>query len=243
MGYDAAGDAVYQTSFEFVATSVQATPEWKSIGWCEYTDTFIYDLFNGPDTPEDEILGGETWSVEVEQNIENPGLYRLVNPYLFWVADMMKSPKNYLDGNFYLTFDATDPNAVTIPLCELGVFLSSTEGQLMACSLDQLTTDRPAGVLKDGVLTFPERGLLATLEALLAQNKIYYTNEQGFFCIDMNAGSPNSVKARKAPANTINLNNLRAKAPKGYQGVIKRQTTLSHKQVREMLLSNPKRTL
>ncbi|MDE6156896.1 MAG: hypothetical protein K2F78_01995 [Muribaculaceae bacterium] len=96
VGYDASGAAVYETSYVFNAQTVQAAREWESIGWCEYTDTFIYDMYNGDDTPEDEIIGGETWSVEVEENINTPGLYRLVNPYYFWVADIMGASSNYL---------------------------------------------------------------------------------------------------------------------------------------------------
>lgn len=238
VGYNAAGEDVCVIPFVFNANTVQAASEWKSIGWCEYTDTFIYDLFNGPDTPEDEIIGGETWSVEVQQHLSESGRYRLVNPYYFWVVDMMGAPNNYLDGNYYLEFDATDPAKVTIPLCKLGVFLSPQEGQLMVASADQLTGAEPAGQLKDGVLTFPKKGLLATLEALFEQNKIYYSNTDGFFCIDMNAGAPASVKAKKAPARTVNFNNLQVKAPAAYDFVLKRTRTLSHKDTRDFILNN-----
>lgn len=238
VGYDAAGEDVCVEPFVFNANTVQAAPEWKSIGWCEYTDTFIYDLFNNDETPENEILGGETWSVEVQQHLSEPGKYRLVNPYYFWVADMMGAPNNYLDGNYYLEFDATDPAKVTIPVCELGVFLSPQEGQLMVASLDQITGGTAAGQFKNGVLTFPERGLIASLEALWAQNKLYYTNSEGFFCVDMNAGAPASVQAKKAPARTVNFNNLQVKAPAGYDLVVKRTRTLSHKDTRDFILNN-----
>ncbi|MDE6157705.1 MAG: hypothetical protein K2F78_06110, partial [Muribaculaceae bacterium] len=171
-----------------------------------------------------------------------PGLYRLVNPYYFWVADIMGASSNYLEGNFYMTIDATDPQKVTMPVSELGVFLSPQQGQLITASVDQVLQNGVInGVLEDGVITFGVRGLFGSLQALFEQGRGNYCNLQGFFCVDMNAGSAPSAQTKARKANRIDFNNLKANAPVEAKVLMNRKQNLSNKQTRDFILSNVER--
>ncbi|MCM1067106.1 MAG: hypothetical protein NC418_05995 [Muribaculaceae bacterium] len=226
VGYEADGNAVYETSFTFDAASVQVPSEWKSIGYADYTDTFIYDLYNGPDDPEEDKIGGETWSVEVQEHKETPGYYRLVNPYLPWL-EMMGAPNNYLDGNYYLYVNAQDKSGVYLELSELGAVINPSEGQIIAWSLADFQMEEKnwtlaqckaqglCGTFEDGMITFPADVLLMSVDALFQQGKFGYANSGEFFCIDFNAaqGAPAKVKRGMMGARTASISKaLTAKA-------------------------------
>lgn len=83
--------------------AVEESPaDWENIGAAEFTDGWITPLYTGG-TPE-------TWSVEVEQSVKDPNIYRLVNPY----KDGIMPDGAVYSGDKYFVFDATNPNLVVV---------------------------------------------------------------------------------------------------------------------------------
>ena len=63
-----------------------------------YTEDCLTTFFN---------VANETYSVEIRQNKDNPGLYRMIHPYAAYGAAT--------DKEYYIEIDATDPEGVYIP--------------------------------------------------------------------------------------------------------------------------------
>ena len=54
-----------------------------------------------------------SWPVEIQEKEDQPGLYRLINPYIVEACPLLKD--NFTkDGNTFILIDATDPDAVLI---------------------------------------------------------------------------------------------------------------------------------
>lgn len=74
--------------------------EWNDLGMCTYTDAMI-SCANGMDPV--------TYQVPVQQNVDNPYIYRLVDPYTtYWVEP---TPQ---DEEYNITIDCSDPNFVIV---------------------------------------------------------------------------------------------------------------------------------
>lgn len=80
-----------------------APSEWESIGLGLYTDGFVAERYR---------YDALTYEVEVEEHVENPGIYRLVGPYAYgvWPSDLAV-PWNV---QYNLVINCEDPNFVTI---------------------------------------------------------------------------------------------------------------------------------
>ena len=166
-GYDAAGNHVYSTYYNFTYESVQKVSEYTPIGKAMYTDGFLYSVYDD--------LGGTSWEVEVEQHKLNPGIIRLVNPYQFPTWDEGMTEWN-LDGNYYITINMEDPNRVYIYESKLGIQTSSQQGPLYVSSMaydymfngdDPFTAEELDelgcfGKVEDGIITFPGASLFFT---------------------------------------------------------------------------------
>ncbi len=131
---------------------------WKSLGMGIYTDDLVYPLYT-------EGNPSTTYEVEIEENSEIPGLYRLVDPYgpnfpYFEYADAYTSTK--------LIVHAEDPEAVYIPEQSTGLTLSSGDGEMSIVTVgadyyayygdekfEDLKENGFFGTLVDGVMTFP----------------------------------------------------------------------------------------
>lgn len=85
--------------------------QWQSLGMAQYTD----GIASGPYSID--IL---TYEVEVEQSLDNPSLYRLVNPYTNgnWEYNSDGSLTIDSEKTSYLTFDVSDPSKVVIVTTE-----------------------------------------------------------------------------------------------------------------------------
>ena len=170
--FDAEGNAQESAStvFEFEA----AGSAWASIGMASYTDDIVGPLFSLP---------AITYDVEVFTNENKPGIYRLKNPY--GEAFDYNDPGDW-DGSrdYYLEINATNPNAVFIEEQQLG--LNWGYGWMGTFSIEP-------GTLKDGVITFPVRGLAVTDD-----DGAYYANNSGAFKLVL-PGAANA-KAHKVPA-------------------------------------------
>ena len=147
-----------------VATAEYTTtknPEvFKSLGKAKFTDNLISYAFE---------VDPVTYEVEVEESQDNPGKYRLKNPYgeIYPYND----PGDWDDTqDYYLVIDATDPDYVNIVESELGVdwgygmmSAMSTADLLIAnevATAEDLKKAGYYGVLKDGVITFEEETIL-----------------------------------------------------------------------------------
>lgn len=148
---------------------------WLTLdGKAQYSDDYIATLFG---------TSVETWDVEIQKKVGSKGLYRLVNPYGSgpWaeVGDYDTSRVYYLEIN------ANDPTGVYIPLCEIGLDLGygpiavwSQAGRYLdnGNSLTAIKNAGYCGTLKDGVITFPLKALLTSMDGGL-----YYGNTNGGF--------------------------------------------------------------
>lgn len=86
--------------------------EWNDLGMCSYTDAMI-SCANGMDPV--------TIQVPVQQHVDNPSLYRLVDPYTtYWVEP------NPQDDNFYIQIDCSDPEFVLVSPQDTGNWMEIT---------------------------------------------------------------------------------------------------------------------
>ena len=168
------------TKAEFVEFTTTKSPEvFKSLGKGTYTEDFLAGLFEG--------MENLTYEVEIQESVDNPGKYRLVNPY--GAAYPYNEPGDYDDTqDYYMVINAQDPEGVYIPLQGVGCDWGYGEWTVYSMAANYLDAgytlaDAKAagqcGTLKDGVITFPVKSLLITADGL--GGKIYYANQYGAF--------------------------------------------------------------
>lgn len=146
--------AIATCNFEYSAGG----SKWVSMGKGKYTDDIVTPSY----IKDAEPL---TYDVEVFQNPEKPGIYRIMDPYAVGVysyADKLVEagvtvPKK---GEKYLEINAEDPDGVYVQSQELGVddnFSFETYGAYLLQKYDFSTVKQAGslGELKDGVITFP----------------------------------------------------------------------------------------
>lgn len=89
---------------------------WEAIGKARFTDGFLAPGFINPLATSDANLitdpAGYAYEVEMEQCVEKPGKYRLVNPYSIENCPIID--QNLDPSEAYLVIDATDPDLVLI---------------------------------------------------------------------------------------------------------------------------------
>ena len=189
----------HSTDFEFYLSS-EGNP-WQSLGYAVYTDDLVLPLFSNP---------AMSYYVEVLENKEQPGLFRMVDPYgpefpLYPYAS------SYEEGS-YIEIDATDPEGVWIEGWQSTGLDVQNNGLMSVTSMawyqasNEGATKEDAkeaglcGVYADGVITFPVDGLLVGIGT-----KAYYGNRNGAFALDMtnlleslpeNAGAARAPKAK-----------------------------------------------
>ena len=168
-----------QTKVAFAEYVTEKNPEkFKSLGTGLYTEDFLFGLFNG--------LENVTYEVEIEESEDNPGKYRLVNPY--GAAYPYNEEGDYdASQDYYMVIDAQDPTSVFIPLQGVGCDWGYGEWEVYSLAAYYLDNGKTAeevkaagyfGTLADGVITFPESSLLITSSGLGG----YYTgNTAGAF--------------------------------------------------------------
>ncbi len=159
---------------------------WKSWGNCEYTEGIICDnevAFEG--------LTVETYPVEIQEKLDAPGYYRLVDPY---GLTYRYSSSNSYDTNhkYYMEIDATDHDAVSIKRMDNGCGLNLGVGTMIIWSkADRELTDRGKtkeevakmgyfGKLENGVITFPTESILIQYYDF-KPDTYYWGNANGHF--------------------------------------------------------------
>jgi hypothetical protein len=171
---------------------------WKSLGIGLLTDNFVITMY-GPD--EETAYDPLTYEVEIEENTETPGLYRIVNAYQK-VAEVAEC--DYSSAN--IEIDATDPDGVFILPQETGiddggmVSIASYGGYLLS-QYDAATLKGYGllGTLKDGVITLPaidSQDKSYTYQGLFFLGSSgYYTGTSGAFKLVL----PSAVEASRMP--------------------------------------------
>lgn len=148
---DGAVKTVASASFEYYAGGKNP---WKSLGTGYYTDDVILPLFYENGTPV-------TYEVEILEHTENPGLYRIMNPYAKAVHPA--GDDDYAPEGMYIEVNATDAEGVYIQQQSLGMDWGYGEMSLVSYGATYLgsnpfETVKGAGYLGkvvDGVITFP----------------------------------------------------------------------------------------
>ena len=197
--YDDYDNMIDVHTMEFEFTVGNGDDNWVSLGMATYTDDLILPLFgNDP----------MSYNVEVLENREKPGLFRIVDPYgpefpLYPYAS------SYADGT-YIEIDATDPEGVWIEGWQSTGLDIQNNGLMSITSMAwhqanaQGATKEDAkeaglcGIYADGVITFPTDGL-----AVGVGENAYYGNRNGAFRLDMNDMTPAGAAPAKAAAARI----------------------------------------
>ena len=147
------------TSYEF---SLIAPSPWTSLGMGTLTDDVITGAFS---------VENQVFEVEIQQSDKEPGMYRLVDPYInnkySLSAGEGGSSSNY---SCYLVIDATNPEAVTIAKQNMGI-LSTDLGDF------QIESTAP-GTLVNGVITFPKGGIELSFTGY---QSAFQANKNGLF--------------------------------------------------------------
>ena len=177
VSFDKAGEAMSANylTFEF-APAGQPSP-WESLGTATYREDIVANLFEGAENI--------VYEVEIQQNTETPGLYRLVNPYAPAMGYYGKVATYDDSKNYYMVIDATDPTKVDLELSEIGMDVGA--GMISVWSMAQYILTQGAteedalpyyGKLENGIITFPGQALVSVMGS-----NLYYGNSNGKFAV------------------------------------------------------------
>lgn len=168
----------HSTNFEFWVAG-DSNP-WESLGYAKYTDDLVLPLFSNP---------AMSYYVEVLENKEQPGMFRLVD--LYGPEHPLYPYSTYEES--YIEIDATDPDGVwfegiqstgmnvdgngLMSLMSLGWYqVQTTEG----ATKEDAKAAGLLGVYADGVITFPANGV-----AVVIGSKMYTGQVTTGFHLDM----------------------------------------------------------
>ena len=179
------------------------TEEWKSLGMATYTEDCVTTLFN---------VENVSYQVEVRENTNQPGLYRIINPY--GAAYPYNAEGDYdTSKEYFIEIDATDPEGVYIPgiygtgmnwgygefsITSMAYYYMAAQG----ATFEEVKDGGYCGILADNVITFPAKSLLISLSEYNGGN-FYTSNNNGAFRLDMNDMTPAGAAPAKAAAARI----------------------------------------
>lgn len=179
------------------------TEEWKSLGMATYTEDCVTTFFN---------VENVSYQVEVRENTNQPGLYRIINPY--GAAYPYNAEGDYdTSKEYFIEIDATDPEGVYIPgiygtgmnwgygefsITSMAYYYMAAQG----ATFEEVKDGGYCGILADNVITFPAKSLLISLSEYDGGN-FYTSNNNGAFRLDMNDMTPAGAAPAKAAAARI----------------------------------------
>lgn len=179
------------------------TEEWKSLGMATYTEDCVTTFFN---------VENVSYQVEVRENTNQPGLYRIINPY--GAAYPYNEEGDYdTSKEYFIEIDATDPEGVYIPgiygtgmnwgygefsITSMAYYYMAAQG----ATFEEVKDGGYCGILADNVITFPAKSLLISLSEYNGGN-FYTSNNNGAFRLDMNDMTPAGAAPAKAAAARI----------------------------------------
>ena len=202
--FDVNGDLheSYAENFEFWVAA-DSNP-WQPIGYALYTDDVIAPLYN---------MSVSSYYVKVLENMEQPGLFRIVEPY-GPECPMYPQANSYERGR-YIDIDATDPDGVWITgwyntgldiLGDAPVSVTSMawyKADNLGATKEEVKEVGLCGVYADGVITFPVDGIVVQIG-----NTAYWGNHNGGFALDMSnllEAIPDSAGEMAAPAARVEM--------------------------------------
>lgn len=136
------GSSVAVSGSNVTTVAVTKDYTWQSIGKGVWTDGLVSSLFNVP-------AGTNVWEVEVEQAVENQGMYRMVNPYGFEICPWVAENEVTVDP-CYVKIDASDPENVVVPQQSMGI--NWGYGEFVVGSMAALVPGSPYGVKTGNVI-------------------------------------------------------------------------------------------
>ena len=189
--FDEKGNPYEEKSIDF-EFYLNGENSWESLGYATYVDDCIAPMIDSK---------YYEYKVEVLENKDQPGLFRMVDPYgpqfpLYPYAS------SYNPGS-YIEIDATDPEGVWIEGWQSTGLDVQNNGLMEVTSMawyqanaqgitkDEAKVAGLCGVYADGVITFPVKGL-----AVAVGGRAYYGNQSGAFKLDMT----NMTETAEAPA-------------------------------------------
>lgn len=211
ISYDSDGNAKESQTVLVKFTSINdlgGDTNWESLGVGEYHDDILTLMYN----LNSDYL---TYEVEVQRNINEPSLYRIVDPYKSGVYPYNLTDLTTIDQ--YMEFDTSNPQVVKIPPFAVGtigsygtctVYSYSYYLQALGYPDDVILEEGVGGTFELGVISFPANGILAELSAL---GKIYYTNSDGLTELVIPEGGYTVNRTRKAVKSQA-IGSVRAKA-------------------------------
>lgn len=176
----------YSSNAAFVTFSVTRV-KWVLLGNTgRWRDDLVAPMYSAKDYPEVDNL-------EVYEREDKRGYYKFVNPYgpemtakIFTLllgepVTPAECEENCTDREVIV--DATNPAKIYIPEQPLGTTISSADGEAYVCTLTEECGFKGYanyGTLKDGVITFPAKGVLVPFEN---DYSYYYGNNNGMLRI------------------------------------------------------------
>lgn len=199
--FDADGNVIeeiHTTTFEFF--KVGEENPWVSLGMATYVEDCMTTFFN---------VENLAYQVEVRENKDQPGLFRIINPY--GAAYPYNSEGDFdASKEYYIEIDATDPEGVYIP-GYYGTGMNWGYGEVSISSkahyymtengatFQDVKDNGYCGIYADNTITFPAEALLISMADY--QNGGYYSsNVNGAFVLDMNDMQPVGSVTAKVPS-------------------------------------------
>ena len=182
VSFDKAGKAMSANYLTFEFAPVGQPSPWESLGMATYRDDIVTMFFsNAPNA---------VYEVEIQENTETPGVYRLVNPY--GAAFPLNEEGDYdASKNYYMVIDASNPEQVTVKQTYTGMNWGYGEFVVWSLADYYLAKGKTAeevaaagyfGKLENGIITFPAEALLVAM--LEYQNGgLYGSNVNGKFAV------------------------------------------------------------
>ncbi|MBQ2211095.1 MAG: hypothetical protein II404_14240 [Prevotella sp.] len=228
---DAEGTVASIASAAFEYYGGGANP-WKSLGIGYFTDNLLTSFF-GPD--ENTAYDPQTYEVEILENSDEPGLYRLVNAFQ-GAAEYMGYSAYYTPTDIEVNATVADGVYIEAQLTGLSTYATGTYGGYALQSYDFATLYQYGyfGWLEDGVMTFPVfsvkdketgevkytyQGLVTTPDAKNYYSGINPTAETQLKIVLPTAAASVKAAARRSANATAFANRLNSYAVKGHEVV------------------------
>ncbi|MGM9758310.1 MAG: hypothetical protein ACI3ZM_09190 [Candidatus Cryptobacteroides sp.] len=169
----------YSSNASFLTASV-IVEKWVSLGKGLFREDMMTTFYN---------VGNDEYEVEILENANQKGFYRLVYPYDGKYP--YNEPGDWDDSKtYYFEIHAEDPEGVWIPMQKTGmswsygmVWIGSDAGYEIVyngATVADLKGEGTLGSLVNGVITFPVKSLLIGMEEY-KDFGIYYANNNGMF--------------------------------------------------------------
>lgn len=190
------GQPLESSHVEFTYSPDEAQ-QWKSLGETDVTADILQLI--SETQPVD-------YKVQIQQNLTNESLYRLVNPHGATYPENNSADDYDSSVNHYLIFDVSDPEYVKLTPAHVEkvyaapVYVLSTAQMLTEAGKKDAFVKPYKGTYANGYISFPKNGLaLGSTGWNLIQDDLdpegfYYTNASGTFKIKVpDSGSVNDI--------------------------------------------------